>query len=106
MSKIKSQNFKSKFKIRLRSKRWMTFGIIFVAGLGLGALAVGTVWVRAYQSYTTSPVYTTNQADRANMLDEADLGFRDPLITLVKPTAGYRPETPFAPEVRESDPVW
>src|SRR3989344_5323350 len=103
----------SKFQIKSQipnPKRLITVLTVFVAGLGLSALAVGTVWVRAYQSYTSSTSYTSYRSDTADESNKGEwsdeVGFRDPLITLVKPTAAYRAETPLRPSVTEDDPVW
>jgi len=66
----------SKFQIKSQipnPKRLITVLTVFVAGLGLSALAVGTVWVRAYQSYTSSTSYTSYRSDTA---DESNKRYR------------------------------
>lgn len=88
-----------------KSKHLVTVLSVFLAGLGLGALIVGNVWLQAYQSYTSYTSYRTYTSDRSDKADRSDQGFRDPLITLLKPTAAFRSETPLAPEVLGTDPV-
>src|SRR3989338_6614356 len=103
----------SKFQIKSQipnPKRLITVFTVFVAGLGLSALAVGTVWVRAYQSYTSSTSYTSYRPDTADESKKGEwsgvIRFRDPLITLVKTTAGYTAETPLRQSETEDNPVW
>lgn len=109
MSKLKAQNYNSKLKVRV-SGRLVTILCLFLAGLGLGALVIGQSFLTAMNRPPAAPRVIAPDGPSAETAEEAgealEAGvFRDPLITLVSPTAAYRDDTPYAPEVLSTDPM-
>ncbi|MFA4873167.1 MAG: thioredoxin domain-containing protein [Patescibacteria group bacterium] len=89
--------------------RTLTITLFSLAVLGLGALAVGKsalgFIVSSQDDQQERVVQNQNVASELASDSFAQGTFSDPLITLVKPLAPLREDTPFAPTVLPTDPV-
>ncbi|MEW6610170.1 MAG: thioredoxin domain-containing protein [Patescibacteria group bacterium] len=93
-----------------------TFTIILfsLATLGLGALAFGSSAVGFITSYNiasdlprSESVLLRGVVSDYPISDNISQGtFRDPLITLVRPSAPLREDTPYTPTILPTDPTW
>src|SRR3989338_5685671 len=87
-------------------RRTLTIALFFLALLGLGALAVGSSALGFIYEETSPRVPSLVRRGGGGSLNSEQGGYRDPLITLVKPSAPLREDTPFAPTVLSTDPIW
>ena len=88
-----------------KPRRTLTIALFFLALLGLGALAVGSSALGFIYEETSPRVPSLVRRGWGGFRNLEQSGYSDPLITLVKPSAPLREDTPFAPTVLATDPV-